>query len=155
MPGEFLWGYNAAADEWYPVAVDANGRLQVDTTPGDKSVIQIMNAVAVAAGATSAHGDCDNIDLLSGASSLAIQVQVAFLAGATQGCRVHIRTSRDGTNWDTQDLDWFPMPVAPALPGDVVQTEIIDTAPAYIDILVENIDPAQAVTVSAWAIEGP
>jgi hypothetical protein len=114
------------------------------SNPGSKTATTVLDEASIAAGATTAIGDCDDIDLSGGASALALTVEATYNGAATQGIKVHVRTSYDGTNWDTEDWDsWNARFTA----GDSIrQTKNYDTDPMYLRVLIENLDPAQAVT---------
>lgn len=123
---------------------DAAHPIPVDTSPGPKAATTILDEAPLAAGATTALGDCDAIDLSDGEHTLAITVEATYHGAATQGIKIHIRTSYDGTNYDTIDWDsWSPSFTTGAT---IRQTKHYDISPMYIKVLVENLDPAQAVT---------
>jgi hypothetical protein len=109
-----------------------------------KTVTEIIDLSSIAALATSTLAQCTAIDLLVGPSALALTVECTFNAAATLGIRVHVRTSYDGTNYDTQDFDsWVPVFTAGA---SIRVTKSYDVSPAYMKVLIENMDAAQTVT---------
>ena len=74
-----------------------------------KTAVQILNLATIAAAATSTLAQCDAIDLSAGQQSLAITVGCTYNPAAVAGIRIHVRTSYDGTNYDTVDWDtWIP-----------------------------------------------
>jgi hypothetical protein len=115
-----------------------------------KTAARILNLTTLAPLATSALIDCTPISLVFGESSLALTVSCTFNIAALQGLRVHVRTSYDGTLWDTQDWDtWNPAFVAG---GTIRATKVYDVSPAYVRVLIENLDGAQPVTaIATWA----
>ncbi len=111
---------------------------------GAKVVTEILNVTPILAGATTTIADCAAIDLHVGGNTLTITVETTFNGAATQGIRIHSRTSRNNVDYDTEDWDtWLPNFTAGAT---IRQTKVYDTSPAYIEFLVENLDLAQAVT---------
>ena len=110
-----------------------------------KIVTQILSMASLAAATTSALTDCVAIDLSGGEASLALTVACTYDPAAVAGIRVHVRTSFDGVNYDTVDWDtWTP---GFAAGGTLQQTKVYDTSPAYIKVLIENLDAAQTVTL--------
>jgi len=124
--------------------ISAANPLPVDTSPGAKTATTILDEASIAAATTTALGDCTAIDLSGGPTTLALTVECTYNAGAAQGIKIHVRTSYDGTNWDTIDWDsWTPSFTAGAT---IRQTKHYDTSPMYVKVLIENLDPAQTVT---------
>ena len=110
-----------------------------------KIATRILNLAALAAATTSILANCAAIDMTFGVSSLAITVGCTYNPAAVAGIRIHVRTSYDGVNYDTVDWDaWNPGFVAG---GTIQQTKVYDTSPAYIKVLIENLDAAQTVTL--------
>jgi len=127
----------------YPM--DTRLGLSVGFPPGRKFRIPsvVLDESSIAALTTTALTDCELIDLKN-VATLALTVECTFNGAATDGIRVHIRTSPDGSNWDTEDLDYFD-PVFAA--GDTVRKTIfVDADARYVKVLVENLDSAQAIT---------
>lgn len=117
---------------------------RIGLTAYAKVATKIIDLSSLAAGATSALTDCTAINLKVGPTALALTIACTFDALATQGIKVHVRSSYDGTNYDTQDFDaWTPNFTAGA---SIRVTKVYDVSPAYIKVLVENLDPAKAVT---------
>lgn len=124
--------------------ISSSNPLPVDTSPGAKTATTVLDVASIAAGATTAIGDCANIDLSGGPRTLTVTVEATYNAAATAGITIHVRSSYDGTNWDTQDWDsWY----ADFSAGVTIrQTRDYDTAPMYLRVLIQNLDGAQAVT---------
>jgi hypothetical protein len=134
--------------------ISAANPLPIDANPGAKTASVALNLANLAAGATTALGDCSTIDLSHGPETLAITVEATYDVAANQGIRVHVRTSYDGTNYDTEDWDTWNAGFAAG--AALRQTEIYDTDPYAIKVLIENLDPAQAATnVRVIATVGP
>jgi len=124
--------------------ISAANPLPVDTSPGTKTATTILDEASIAAGATTALGDCTAIDLSGGPATLALTVECTYNAGATQGIKIHVRTSYDGTNFD--NIDWDSWTSSFTAGATIRQTKHYDTSPLYVKVLIENLDPAQTVT---------
>jgi predicted GH43/DUF377 family glycosyl hydrolase len=59
------------------------------------------------------------------------------------GIRIHVRSSPDGTNYDTKDLQTFDIDAAPG--QHVRQTFPLDSSVRFIRVLIENLDDDRAV----------
>lgn len=123
----------------HPMAV-----APVGFTPVTKVVTKILDKTPIGAATETALADCTAIDLHNGAFSLAITVETTFNAAATQGITVHVLTSYDGINYDTNDWDAFNPDFTAG--ASIQQTKNYETSPAYIKVLIENLDTAQSVT---------
>lgn len=124
--------------------ISAANPLPVDISPGVKAAATILDEASIALSTTTALGDCAAIDLSGGPATLTLTVEATYSGAATQGIKIHIRTSHDGTDYDTIDWDsWNPSFTAGAT---IRQTKHYDTSPVYVKVLVENLDPAQTVT---------
>ncbi len=134
--------------------ISAANPLPVDTTAGAKATAEILDEAEIIAGATTVLGDCDAIDLSDGDRTLTITVEATYNGAATQGIKIHVRTSYDGTNWDTIDWDsWTP---SFTIGATIRQTKHYDVSPYAIKVLVENLDLAESVTaVKIIAVTGP
>lgn len=198
--------------------IDATNPLPVDITPGVKTATTVLDEATIAAGATTALGDCTAINLTHGPATLAITVEATYNGAAVQGIRIHVRTSptnsatgthtaaphatimtdanahfqvnelvgltivnvTDGSSgvitantattvtvaalaggmlnqWSTNDVytiaganydteDWDAWSAAFTAGASIRQTKHYDVSPAYVKVLVENLDAAQAVT---------
>ncbi len=124
--------------------ISATNRLPVDITPGDKATTQIITLANLAASATSTIANCVSVDMRHGPLTLALTVRATYNAAAVLGLRVHVRTSPDNVNWDTEDWDvWTAGFTAGAT---IRETEHYDTCPMYLKVLIENLDAGQAIT---------
>lgn len=126
------------------VNISAANPLPVDTSPGVKTTTQIMTVSPLAAAATTVIGDCTSLDLRTGPLSLSLTIVAAYNAAATLGLVVHVRTSPDDVNWDSQDWDVWTAGFAAALA--LRETVDYETDPMYLRVLIENLDPAQTIT---------
>ena len=109
-----------------------------------KTATRVLNKSSLAALATTTLADCQAINMMIAKTGLAITVACTFDPAAVAGIRVHVRSSYDGTNFDTQDFDsWIPTFSA----GATIQvTKVYDASTGYLKVLIENMDAAQAVT---------
>ncbi len=124
--------------------ISAANPLPVDTSPGLKTTTTILTDAVLAAAATTAIGDCASVDLRTGPLSLALTIVATYNGAATLGLRVHVRTSPDDVNWDSEDWDvWDAGFTAGAA---MRETENYQTGPMYLRVLIENLDPAQTIT---------
>ncbi len=124
--------------------INAANPLPVDTSPGLKTTTTILTDAVLAAAATTAIGDCASVDLRTGPLSLALTIVATYNGAATLGLRVHVRTSPDDANWDSEDWDvWDAGFTAGAA---MRETENYQTDPMYLRVLIENLDPAQTIT---------
>ena len=124
--------------------ISAANPLPVDTSPGVKTINQILTLTPLAAAATSVIGDCNSLDLRTGPVDLALTVVATYNAIATLGLRVHVRTSPDDANWDTEDWDvWSAGFTAGAT---IRETENYVTDPMFLRVLIENLDAGQPIT---------
>ncbi|KKL74333.1 hypothetical protein LCGC14_2065930 [marine sediment metagenome] len=124
--------------------ISATNPLPVDITPAQKTTTQIINLASLAAAATSTLANCTAVDLRGGPGSLTLTVVATYNAAAVLGLRVHVRTSRDNANWDTEDWDTW---VAGFTAGATIrETENYATDPMFLKVLIENLDAGQAIT---------
>jgi len=126
----------------YPVGT--GHPLPISVAPGTKVATSILTIASLAGGDISAIGACTSVDLSDSPPSLALTVIASYNGVATQGLRVHVRTSHNDLNWDTEDWDsWDPG----FAPGAVIQqTKNYDTDPMYVRVMLENLDPVRAIT---------
>ena len=124
--------------------ISAANPLPVDISPGLKTATQIITLANLALGATSTLANCTALDLRGGPETLALTVVATYNAAATLGLRVHVRTSPDNVNWDSDDWDvWTTGFTAGATLRETVN---YDASPMFLKILIENLDAAQAIT---------
>lgn len=120
--------------------------LALVISPADsfKGEATILEEATLAAGATTTLADCRAIELAD-VERLAITVEATYDAAAAAGIKVHVRTSYDGTNYDTEDWDtWTPTGFAAG--ATIRQTKQYDTDPRFVKVLIENLDAGKAVT---------
>ncbi len=109
-----------------------------------KAPLPIIDLSTLALAATSGLGDCTEIPL-EGARTFAITVACTYDGAATAGITVHVRTSVDGVNYDTEDWDsWTPTGFAAG--ATIRQTKHYDADVRWAKVLIENLDAAKAVT---------
>lgn len=141
-----IWGcmYPKTGTGWRPLKCDANGVLQVDTSPGTKTVTEVLDEATIALGTTTGLGDCLNVDLSGGANSLALTLELTFNGAATLGAIMHVRASTNGADYDTEDL----FTIAPDFTAGATirKTVLVDPDMYGLKVLVENLDPAQTIT---------
>jgi hypothetical protein len=112
----------------------------------DKVTTVAMAVASLALAATTALADCDAIDLHSGPRTLHITAWMTFDALAVAGARIHVVTSVDDVDLDFDTVDWATWDVEFTAGATVQQSKNYDTCPAFIKVLVENLDAAQAIT---------
>jgi len=104
-----------------------------------KSVEEILTEASLAGGATipttPGGAECDPINL-GQVGQFALTLAGVFDANATGSLSAHIRTSPDGTNWDTVDYTSFTLPANPGTVGQM--TEPIWCDPYYAMVMVVN-----------------
>lgn len=110
-----------------------------------KDVNLILMEIDLPAATTSPLIDCAPIDLSYGAASLMLTVYVEYHPAAIVGARVHIVTAPvdnlafyDSVPWDSWTLDFVAG-------GALQQSANYETDPAFIIVLVENLDLAQVL----------
>ena len=111
---------------------------------GTKAATTILDKASIAASATTVLADCTAVDLSEGPATLALTIEATYDAAATQGIKIHVRATYDGTNYDTEDWDSFTPSFTAG--STIRQTEHYATSPYAIKVLVENLDTAKAVT---------
>jgi hypothetical protein len=108
-----------------------------------KAIVPIVLLPGLLAGATSTLADCVPLDLSGGAGSLHLTVWVTFDPAATLGAAIHVVTSITDVDIDFDTVDWDTWDVEFTAGALVQQSKNYDTCPAYIKVLVENLDLAQ------------
>lgn len=81
------WVFGGGSD------IDAANPIPVDISPGAKTATTILDEASIDAATTTGLDDCDPIDLSGGPDTLALTVKARYNAAATQGIKVHVRTS--------------------------------------------------------------
>ena len=80
---------------------------------------------------------------LSYITQLAITAECNFSQNATKGLRLHIRSSTDGINYETQDL--YTLDINPQ-PGNLVRKVfLLQTPVTFIKVIAENMNKSQIV----------
>ena len=80
---------------------------------------------------------------LSYITRLAITAECKFNQTATKGLRLHIRSSYDGINYETEDL--YTLDIDPQ-PGRLARKAfVVDTSVKFIKVIPENLDPAKNI----------
>lgn len=103
----------------------------------------MVDLASIAGGATSTLAQCLNLDLRY-VKSLAFTVECTYHAAATAGIRVHLRSSVDTVDFDTDDYASFNVPFRA---GETVRyTVAVTPDPRHMKALVENLDPTYAVS---------
>ena len=136
---------------------EKRGAIGVGLLLTEKSPLTMLRIGSLAESTTTVLTDCTELPL-EGARAFTITVECKFDVEATQGIKVHIRSSADEVNYDTEDWDsWTPIFTAG---GTVRQTKSYHAAPRFVKVLVENLDASKAVAdvkvtavLSAYGLE--
>lgn len=112
----------------------------------DKAVAVVLVLANLAAGATSALADCIAVDLSAGPRTLHLTAWMTFDGAAVAGARVHVVTSIDDDDIDFDTVDWDTWDVTFTAGATVQQSKNYDTCPAFVKVLVENLDVGQIIT---------
>jgi len=120
--------------------------IGASSAPGSKITTKVIDLALIAvAPAISTIAQCAVVDLSGRPLTMAITIEATYNAIATQGIRIHVVSSYNNIAYDTIDWDtWNPSFTAGAI---IRQTKNYGVNPYGIKILVENLDPAQTVTV--------
>lgn len=111
-----------------------------------KEATKVLDVANLLALATTALADCTAIDLSGGPVTLSLTVEATYDAFATAGIRIHVRSSYDNVNYDTEDWDTWNANFVAGVTITIRQTEDYDISPYGIKVLIENLDAAQAVS---------
>jgi hypothetical protein len=114
------------------------------------STYQNLLIASLAGRASTSLLDCLTIPVNAG-SKLALTVRGSYHTEATQGIKVHIYTSYDGLNYDSEELkDASGNPVFGNMPFAVgttqQKTKDISTNARFVKVTIENLDETQAVS---------
>jgi hypothetical protein len=112
----------------------------------DKVSVLIVLLANLAAAATSTLADCIAVDLSAGPRTLHLTAWMTFNGAAVAGARIHVLTSINDVDIDFDTVDWDSWDVQFTAGATVQQSKNYDTCPAFIKVLVENLDVAQAIT---------
>ncbi|KKM66803.1 hypothetical protein LCGC14_1477470 [marine sediment metagenome] len=133
--------------------ISAANPLPVDTSPGAKSIATILDEASIALGTTTGLDDCDPIDLSGEPATLALTIKARYNAAATQGIRVHVRTSptNDATGTHTAGVSATIMTDATAhfVAGELVGLTIENVTDGSSGVVTANTE--NTVTVAALA----
>lgn len=127
------------------VDVGPDNPLPVDLTPGLKTAAVVLNEATIAAGATTVLADCAAIDIRHHPLGVALTVEATYNMAAALGVRVHVRSSYNNIDYDTEDFDAWTV----AFTAGGLERETADygaLSPMYLRVLIENLDLAQPVT---------
>lgn len=102
----------------------------------------LLGRATLAPKTTTALADCPPL-CLSHVSDLALTVECGYTRKANRGLRIHLRSSTDGTRYDTTDLHAFDHRLEPG--KTVRQTFELSPKVRFIKVLLENGDPAERV----------
>ena len=110
-----------------------------------KVVSTILTVAAVGGGITTPLANCAAINLSGGQRTLMITVQLEYDPAAVAGARVHVLTAPvnqlaqyDNVDWDTWDMTFIA--------GEIIrQSHNYDTCPAFVRVMVENLDVAEDI----------
>lgn len=130
-------------DEILLKSVEFKPVLSPETYGLAKAVETPISLATLAAGTTSALGDCDLIDL-EYAKTLSVTAECTYDASATGGMRVHLRSSYDGSNFDTVDWDYWDVDLSAG--NTVRKTANENPFPRYLKVLLENLDAGYDIT---------
>ena len=89
---------------------------------------------------------------MQNADSCALTVDCAFGAQATDGLRLHLRSSYDGLSWDSRDFKTLDI----VADGDKAIRETVDVAPKcrFFKVLCENLDATEVTGLKVTATLG-
>lgn len=130
----------------WPVALDTTSMYVILDVgiPRMKTTRGILIIASLGAGATSTLAACTALDLRNNSTTLALTVAATYNALATRGLRVHVRTSPDDVSYDTADWDVWDAGFAAG--AAIRETQNYNVDPMYLKVLIENLDPARAIT---------
>jgi len=105
--------------------------------------MELISQSSLGAGSSTAIGDCRPIDLQN-ALSLSVTAECTYDADATDGLRIHLRTSPDGDDWDTADLDSFDNEFTA---GETERRTVqVGTDSRFLRVVCENLDGSVALS---------
>ena len=134
-------------------SISSANPLPVDTSAAAKTAATILDEAVIAAAITSGLIDCTAVDLSGSPSSLALTVKARYNAAATQGIRVHIRTSptNDATGTHTAVASATIMTDAAAhlVAGELIGLTIQNVTDGSSGVVTANTE--LTVTVAALA----
>jgi hypothetical protein len=103
----------------------------------------VLNMDMLAAGESTplGHSPALGLDTVDGC---ALTIECKYSSNAEQGVRLHVRSSYDGFNYDTEDLFTFDSAFQPG--GLSRKTFEVDTGVRFIKVMLENLDENGQVT---------
>jgi hypothetical protein len=115
----------------------------LSTSPTFRLAMPIVNIAALAGGATSTLAQCNPVGMQN-ADSCALTVECVFGGKASDGLRLHVRSSYDGQSWDSRDTKTVEIK---ADAGREVR-ETVELAPKcrFFKVLCENLDSSSDVS---------
>jgi hypothetical protein len=101
----------------------------------------------LAAGVKTTLDDCSEISML-GVNSLALTVEETYHASAAAGGKLHLYTSPDGENWDTEPVETKDLAFEA---GETTKRETFTPCDAaqrarFLKVVIENLDATYAIT---------
>ena len=128
----------------FPVVEDLGMQILVMQRPF-RLDMPLLHKEALAAGTTtSLRRDKSPIIALNHVTSASITVQCTYATRSTFGIRLHVRSSADGADFDTEDLFTWEPRFRPK--ESVQQTFSFQPTVKFIKVLVENLDTRENVT---------
>ncbi len=134
-----IYLYHTLRYESRPGAEDLGVQV-LSTSPSFRFPMPLLALDSVPPGAVTSLDACPPI-CLARAATCALTAECAFPPDASRGLRLHVRTSADGREYDTEDASSLDLP---GKPGETVRATRSVGAPAmFAKVLVENLDAAQ------------
>ena len=134
-------------------SVSITNPLPVAISPAAKTVLTILDEAVIDALTTTALADCTPVDLTRGPITLALTVKARYDAAATQGIRVHVRTSptnsATGTHTGLVHLTIMTDAVAHFIANELVGLTILNVTDGSSGVVIANTETT--VTVAALA----
>jgi len=123
---------------------------------GEKRTYPVLTMSSLAGGNSTSvgwGGDCTEIPL-EGVDTLNLMVELTYDASATAdpGARIHLRSSSDGVDYDTQDYTSFD--VALDAGATVRKTANITPDPEFLQVKVENLTDYDITDLEVRAVLG-
>ena len=126
----------------FPAVEHLGVQVLVTSTPFRLDV-PVLSREALGPKMTTSPADSPPV-CLAGVGKVALTAECVYRQKATGRVRVHVRSSYDGTAYDTADLHVFDVDLTP---GKLArQTFELDTAARFVKVLVENLDPSESVS---------
>ena len=110
-----------------------------------KDVNLVLQYQNLAAAGTTGVLDCQPIDLSYGARDLMLTVYIEYHAAAVAGARIHLITASVDIPAYYDTVPWNSWTLAFVAGGSLQQSMNWEDDPAFIRVLVENLDAAQVL----------